>query len=129
MSTKGIMLVDDEESILDCLKEQLKRRFGHQYFYEVATNADEALEILEELNGENLEILIVVSDCIMPGMKGDELIIKVHERYPSIVTVMLTGQADAMSIDRARLEGNLHRCIAKPWTEEVLVEAIESGLS
>jgi response regulator RpfG family c-di-GMP phosphodiesterase len=62
-------------------------------------------------------------------MKGDELIIKVHERYPSIVTVMLTGQADEMSIERARLEGNLHRCIAKPWTEEILVEAIESGLS
>jgi CheY-like chemotaxis protein len=128
MAKKGILCVDDEASILESLKEQLKRQFGPDYFYEVATSADEALEILEELQEEALEILIIVSDCLMPGTTGDELLIQVHQKYPHIVKVMLTGQADTAAIRRAEREANLHRCLFKPWSEAELVETITSGL-
>ncbi|MEL6383915.1 MAG: response regulator [Cyanobacteria bacterium J06626_18] len=128
MATKGILCVDDEVAILDSLKEQLKRHFGSRFFYEVATSADEALEVLDELEEESLDILIIVSDCLMPGMKGDELLVEVHQRYPQIVTVMLTGQADESAIQRAIAEANLHRCLHKPWAEDELVETITSGL-
>jgi CheY-like chemotaxis protein len=129
MSDKVILCVDDEPSILESLKEQLKRRFGNTYQYETASSADEALEILEELNQDSIEVLIIVSDCLMPGMKGDELLARVHEIYPNIVTVMLTGQADASAIARAEREANLHRCLYKPWSEDDLVATIVSGLS
>jgi len=128
LPNKGILCVDDEISILDSLKEQLKRRFGAQFFYEVATSADEALEVLEELAEDAVEVLIIVSDCLMPGMKGDELLTMVHRKYPDIVTVMLTGQADAAAIERAQHEANLHRCLYKPWSESDLIETITSGL-
>jgi CheY-like chemotaxis protein len=129
MCDKVILCVDDEPSILESLKEQLKRRFGNTYQYEMASNADEALEILEELNQDAIEVLIIVSDCLMPGMKGDELLARVHEKYPNIVTVMLTGQADSSAIARAETEANLHRCLYKPWSEDDLVATIVSGLS
>jgi CheY-like chemotaxis protein len=129
MTDKVILCVDDEPAILESLKEQLKRRFGQEYQYEMASSADEALEILEELNQDSVEVLIIVSDCLMPGMKGDELLAKVHEKYPNIVTVMLTGQADASAIARAENEANLHRCLYKPWSEEDLVNTIISGLA
>ncbi|MEO1591707.1 MAG: response regulator [Cyanobacteria bacterium J06632_22] len=128
MPSKGILCVDDEVSILDSLKEQLKRQFGTQFFYEVATSADEALEVLEELEEDPVEILIIVSDCLMPGMNGDELLAMVHQKYPKIVKVMLTGQADAAAIEHARQAANLHRCLYKPWTEAELIETITSGL-
>ncbi|MEO0540316.1 MAG: response regulator [Cyanobacteria bacterium P01_A01_bin.105] len=123
-----MLCVDDEVAILDSLKEQLKRRFGNRFFYEVATSADEALEVLEELEEETVEVLIIVSDCLMPGMNGDELLATVHEKYPNIVKVMLTGQADVAAIDRATTNANLHRCLYKPWTEAELIETIVSGL-
>lgn len=128
MSNQGILCVDDDVSILDSLKEQLKRRFGDRFFYEVAASADEALEVLEELEEDDLDVLIIVSDCLMPGMKGDELLIAVRHKYPQIVTVMLTGQADAEAIARAQSEADLHRCLYKPWTEDELVETITTGL-
>ena len=128
MPNKGILCVDDEVAILDSLKEQLKRQFGTQFFYEVATSADEALEVLEEIEDDDVEVLIIVSDCLMPGMKGDELLAMVHQKYPKIVKVMLTGQADAAAIERAYSEANLHRCLYKPWTEAELIETISSGL-
>src|ERR687885_26192 len=114
--------------ILESLKEQLKRRFGNQYLYEVAESAEEAWEIIEELHAEEIKVLILVSDWLMPEMKGDEFLIKVHHRFPEIITVMLTGQADEAAVERAKKEANLYYCLRKPWTEDELAEIISSSL-
>ncbi|MGQ4647970.1 response regulator [Lyngbya aestuarii] len=128
MTKAAILCVDDETVVLESLKEQLKRSMGDKYIYEVAESAEDAWEILEELKKEGVEILIIVSDWLMPGMKGDEFLIKVHQEFPQIVKVMLTGQATQASIERAKQEANLHSCIYKPWTEDELTETIISGL-
>ena len=65
----------------------------------------------------------------MPGMKGDEFLIKVHKLYPGIVKVMLTGQADNQAIKRACDEANLFKHIPKPWDENELIQTIKSGLN
>ena len=129
MAKQVILCVDDEKIILDSLKAQLKENFGNSYSYEVAENANDALEVIEELTIEGFDILIIVSDWLMPGIKGDEFLIKVHEKYPRIVKVMLTGQANTEAIERARQYANLHRYIAKPWSEQELVDAIKSGIA
>jgi response regulator RpfG family c-di-GMP phosphodiesterase len=61
-------------------------------------------------------------------MKGDELLIQVHQKYPDIIKVMLTGQADREAIERTRQQANLHRCLHKPWSEEELIDVLLSGL-
>lgn len=127
MASTAILCVDDEAVILDSLKEQLKRRFGSEYMYEAAESAEEALDILEELYADSVKVLIIVSDWLMPEMKGDEFLIKVHQRFPEIVTVMLTGQADDEAIDRAKKDANLSYCLRKPWTEEELAQIINSS--
>ncbi|MFB8789229.1 MAG: response regulator [Potamolinea sp.] len=127
MASTAILCVDDEAVILDSLKEQLKRRFGSEYMYEAAESAEEALEILEELYADSVKVLIIVSDWLMPEMKGDEFLIKVHQKFPEIVTVMLTGQADDDAIERAKKDANLSYCLRKPWTEEELAQIINSS--
>lgn len=128
MSKSAILCVDDEAIILSSLKEQLRRRFGERYLYETAGNAQEAWEVIDELCGEQIDILIIVSDWLMPGIKGDEFLAQVHRRHPNIVTVMLTGQADEASIERARRDANLHACLHKPWREAELAQVVESAL-
>lgn len=64
----------------------------------------------------------------MPGVKGDEFLIRVHQQFPKLITVMLTGQADEEAIDRAKQKANLHACLYKPWTEEELYTIITSAL-
>ncbi|MBR8832041.1 MAG: Hydrogenase transcriptional regulatory protein hupR1 [Chroococcopsis gigantea SAG 12.99] len=124
-----ILCVDDEKVILESLKIQIKQAFHDQYLYEAAESADEALEILEDLQGNDVPILVIVSDWLMPGMKGDEFLIKVHEQYPHIVKIMLTGQADESAIEKAINEANLFSCLSKPWDSSTLVNTIKSGLS
>ena len=124
-----ILCVDDEVLILDSLKIQLKKEFQNQFIYEAAQSAKKALEIIEELQEESIDILVIVSDWLMPGMKGDDFLIQVHQKFPNIVKIMLTGQADLRAVDRAKKYANLYTCLSKPWNNKELVEKIKSGLA
>mgnify|MGYP000479082743 CR=1 FL=1 len=85
---------------------------------------------MEEIQKEDeSDILVIVSDWLMPGIKGDDFLIMVHQKYPKIVKVMLTGQADEVAIARVKEQANLHRCLYKPWERKELVETIKSGLT
>ncbi|MDJ0845639.1 response regulator [Crocosphaera sp.] len=129
MAKPVILCVDDEKVILDSLKIQLKKEFQDTYLYEAAESADEALEIIEELQEDDITILVIVSDWLMPGMKGDEFLIEVHKRFPKIIKIMLTGQADENAVEQAKKYANLHSCLYKPWNSEELIDNIKSGLS
>jgi CheY-like chemotaxis protein len=128
MTETAILCVDDEQIILTSLREQLNRNFGDLYSYECAENVDEAWEVIEELNQQEVQILVIVSDWLMPGIKGDEFLIQVHKRFPKIVMVMLSGQADATAIERSQAQAALHAFISKPWDESTLIASIQSGL-
>jgi CheY-like chemotaxis protein len=129
MSKFAIVCVDDEKMVLNSLKVQLKGKFGNSYIYETAENAAEAEEVIDELMESKVNVVIIVSDWLMPGLKGDEFLINLHKKYPGIVKIMLTGQADKSAIERSRKEANLFHCIYKPWTEKELYDTINSGLS
>ena len=128
MPNKAILCVDDERMVLLSLRDQLHRHFGNRYICEFAESGDEALEVIEELNQDGVKILLIVSDWLMPNMKGDEFLIKVHQQFPKILTVLLTGQASEEAIERTQKYANLHRYIPKPWDEKTLIEALSSGL-
>jgi CheY-like chemotaxis protein len=130
MSVKpAILCVDDEVAILSSLRRQLKQAFEDAYIYESAESAEEALDVIEELPKENIGTIVIVSDWLMPGMKGDDFLIEVHNKYPNVIKVLLTGQANEEIIDRAIKKADLHRYIHKPWEDRDLIECIESGLA
>ncbi|MFB8788490.1 MAG: response regulator [Potamolinea sp.] len=128
MSNLAIICVDDETVILESFTEQLKRRLGNDYEIEAAESGEEALEIVEELQAEGIEIALVISDQIMPGKKGDELLSEIHARYPKTLKIMLTGQADAQAVGNAINSANLYRYIAKPWDENDLILTVKEAL-
>lgn len=129
MSKPIILCVDDEKVILKSLKAQLKSAFGNAYIYEIAESPADALELIDEFNHDEISIILIVSDWLMPGMKGDEFLVRVHQKFHKIVKIMLTGQSDEEAVKRAFEEANLHRCLQKPWSESELIETIKTALS
>jgi len=126
---KGVLLcVDDEVIVLTALKDQLRRAFGSDFVIEVAESAEEALELLDELSEQGHTILVIVSDWLMPGMKGDEFLVQAHRRFPTVVKIMLSGHAEQSAVDRVRREAGLHEFLAKPWNAAELVDSINLGL-
>ena len=103
MSKPVILCVDDEKIVLDSLKSQLKKSFGSDFEIEIAESGEEALEIIEEFIEDEIDLPVIISDQIMPGMKGDELLIEVNTLLPDTLKILLTGQAsaDAVGPDRA----------------------------
>ncbi|MEG4799248.1 response regulator [Microcoleus sp. ARI1-B5] len=131
MTEVAIVCVDDEIVILEALQEQISRHFGEQFLYEAAESGEEALEIIEELTDGGVKIVVIVSDWLMPGMRGDEFLVQVHQQFgdiTDITKIMLTGQADREAIERAKREANLYCCIHKPWRQEELLETITTAL-
>ena len=115
MSQQAIICVDDERVVLISLRDQLANHLGNDYEIELAETGEEALEIFEELQQEGISIPVIIADQIMPGMKGDELLIQIHAHYPQTLKIMLTGQASADAVGNALNHANLYRYISKPW--------------
>jgi CheY-like chemotaxis protein len=123
------MCIDDESIVLTSLNLQLKQEFRDSYSLEMAQGPNEALEILEELKEDNIELLVVVCDWLMPGKTGDEFLIELHQNYPKTIKILLTGQADRSAIERAKQYANLYACVSKPWTRQELIATIKSALA
>lgn len=128
MKKQLILCLDDEKIILDSLKMQLKSTLSDKYIYEFSQDGEDGLEIIEEYCEDGIDVVVIVSDWLMPGMRGDEFLTRVHQKYPKVVKVMLTGQADEAAIERAYKEANLYRLLRKPWEKEDLINTIEEGL-
>ncbi|MEM9537252.1 MAG: EAL domain-containing protein [Cyanobacteria bacterium J06642_12] len=128
MSTPAIICVDDDLGILSSLEEQLSRHFGDECDIELASDATEALDLCAELLAEGIHIPVVISDQQMPGMQGDELLVRIHDLTPKALTILLTGQSSVEAIRNAVNAASLYRFIAKPWNEADLVLTVKEAL-
>jgi two-component system, sensor histidine kinase and response regulator len=123
-----IVCVDDDRTILNSLEMELMDLLGDKYLIETAESSMDALEIIEELLAENIELPLVISDQIMPSIKGHELLTQVHAMSPKTLTILLTGQADAEAVGKAVNTANLYRYISKPWESTDLSMTVSKAL-
>lgn len=128
MSKLVILCVDDEKSILDSLQIELEAALGDNYLIETAQSGQEALEVISELVAEDYELALVIVDYIMPGFRGDDLLIRIHEQSPKTVKIMLTGQAELNAIANAINKANLYRYLTKPWQSDDLILTVKEGI-
>lgn len=115
-----ILLVDDEASVLDGIRRSLR---NEPYEILTATRGAQVLELLQTVRAS-----VIVSDEMMPGMSGTELLAKVRAQYPDIVRIMLTGQATMEAAVRCINEGEIYRFLMKPINHLELAIAIRQGV-
>lgn len=128
MENAVILCVDDERVVLNGLQSQLSRDFGTDYILEFAESGEEALELIEEFLAEGSVIPVVISDQLMPGIKGHELLAKIHKASPETYKILLTGQSDLIAITEAVNQANLYRYIAKPWEGTDLILTVREAI-
>jgi DNA-binding NtrC family response regulator len=115
-----ILVIDDDEQVLKCLSRALKNT---GYTVHTFDNAVDGLAFLEDT-----AVDVVISDHMMPGMKGTELLSKLRERYPDICRILLTGKADYNDALQAVNEGEVFRIITKPFETEGIKAIIRMAL-
>ena len=128
MPKQAILCVDDEAIIVIAMKQELKSHFGNTYYLETALSAEDAFNKIDEMVDNGIELVVIISDWLMPGMKGDEFLALVHQQYPKVVSILVTGQADAEAIERAMADAQIKACLKKPWRSRDLIAVIEQAL-
>jgi DNA-binding NtrC family response regulator len=89
-----------------------------------AADATQALELLAE-NAVN----VVVSDVMMPGMKGTDFLSRVHRLYPETLRIMLSGHGDMDTVVTAVNSGAIYRYLEKPVNGGVLRRTLREALT
>jgi len=116
MINKNILFVDDNENVISGIQRQLRPYRGQWQFFFV-NSGEKALQLMAEQ-----AIDLIITDMIMPKMRGDDLLKKVSELYPSVVRIILSGDTD-----EAAFKSGLdiaHQYLSKPCRAETLREAI-----
>jgi diguanylate cyclase (GGDEF)-like protein len=123
-----ILCVDDDSTVLRALRTVLENAIGSEMDLEFAEGGEEALEIADELAARGEPLVLVISDFMMPGLRGDELLVRLHERSPATMKILLTGQSDLSGVKRAINEADLYRFLEKPFNNEDIVLTVRSAI-
>ena len=123
-----ILCVDDEEGVLNALRQQLTHRFGQECEIATATCGRDALDYMDELESDGQEIAVIIADQIMPEMSGVKLLEEVNRRSPATMKILLTGQAGLDAVIAAINRAKLNHYIGKPWDEANLRLLVENLL-
>lgn len=121
---EAIICVDDEVIILMALRLELTRHFKGRFRTEIALNAQEALDLIEELDSEDVHVTLVMTDWLMPGIQGDQLLSIVKNKHPDTRCILISGQVDEKAIEEAKLNPLLDGFIRKPWRSVQLIESV-----
>ncbi len=118
--TETVLFVDDEEYVLNAVARMF---IGSEWRILRAASAEEALLII----GKE-EIAVLVSDNLMPGIKGVELLSRVKSISPDTVKILMTGHADIPTAIEAINRGEVFRFVEKPWDNTVLLNTVTEGI-
>jgi YesN/AraC family two-component response regulator len=121
----AVVCVDDDPYILQMLGFQLGKIINQKLtLLEYFTDPDKAIEGIDELMAEQIDVIFVMVDYQMPKMTGSQLIRSLKLKYPTLNCIMLSGQANQVSVEELRSDNLLASFISKPWDEEALFAAI-----
>jgi two-component system cell cycle sensor histidine kinase/response regulator CckA len=111
-----VLVVDDDEGI----RRFAARALGHAG-YQVVTASDgsEAIRLVEAEPRFDLFVI----DVMMPGMRGDELARRLHDRDPDTKVLYFTGYAEQFSALRPTLRAN-ESVLVKPVSLQELLDAV-----
>ncbi len=116
---KSILIVEDE----DTLRESLKRIFSKEgYAVEGAESAEKGLALFEANHYD-----AIISDIILPGMDGIEMLSKVREQNPDQIVIIVTAYASLDTSVKA-LRAGAYDYIMKPIIHEEIKLIVRNAL-
>lgn len=118
---RTVLFVDDEQSIRNAIERMYLERDDVRCLF--AASGQEGLDILAKE-----EVWVVVSDYLMPGMRGIEFLAKVRGMRPDTVRIMMTAYADLTIAIDAINKSEAYRFVTKPWNNKELMDTVDEAL-
>ncbi|MFZ6876499.1 EAL domain-containing protein [Undibacterium sp. Di27W] len=116
---RTLLIVDDDDNVLSALKRVLRKE---NCVILTAKSGKAGLELMALY-----QIDVIITDQKMPEMTGIEFLCIVKQRYPDVVRIVLSGEADIETIIEAINRGNIYQFMVKPWNPTSLQCCIEDA--
>lgn len=104
-----LLLVEDEVAIGE-LGRKMLQSLGYQVL--IAERPSEAIRLVDERNGK---IDLLITDVVMPEMNGRELADHLHERYPNIKVLFMSGYTSSVIVHQGVLDQDVN-FLPKPFS-------------
>jgi len=118
--SETILVVEDEKQIREPLSSQLRER-GYQVF--AAADANEALDLCRKLG---VRPDLVLTDVVMPGIRGPELVAMVKENNPNVAVIYMSGYIEDTVLSAVMASGD--HFMPKPVEVERVLRAVRECL-
>ena len=130
MSQLYIICVDDQREVLTTVSRDLQE-INKYVTIEECESADETLELIDEIDSTGGHLAVIISDHVMPGKSGVELLKEIHEdsRFTTTKKILLTGLATHQDTITAINQAGIDRYLEKPWNAEELLQNVKSLLT
>lgn len=115
-----VLLVEDDRSVRVVLRRALERGGV------AVTEAADALAALPFIEAPDVPIDVLVTDVMMPGMDGPELVARARAVRPGLPVVLMSGYAEPPQ--RAAVAGQATLFLAKPFGAAALLTAVTSAI-
>lgn len=117
--SERLVLVEDEET----LRESLKRVFLREGYEIIAAgSAEDALQVIEKNSPD-----LVITDILLPGMTGIELMKRCREIYPEQPVIVMTAYASLETAVEA-LRAGAYDYVVKPVMHEEIKRIVKNAL-
>lgn len=125
-----IICIEDQREVLRIIADNLAF-FEDKISIEECETAEEALEVMEEIDAAGDYVAVIVSDHVMPEQSGVDFLIEIHEdgRFKHTKKILLTGQATHLDTIEAINKAHIDRYIEKPWDKENLIQEVRQLLT
>lgn len=118
---RTILFVEDEEKS----RKYFRKIFRRDYEIILAVDGQDGLELFRENKDK---IGLVMTDQMMPRMKGLELLAEVEQSAPDVVRILSTAYTDSEDFETANAKGLIHHLVTKPWDLEKVTSTLEEAV-
>jgi two-component system cell cycle sensor histidine kinase/response regulator CckA len=120
--TETVLLVEDDPSVR-LLASLVLRQQGYAVLE--ASNGEEALRVVRQHGGENIQLLL--TDIVMPKMGGRELVDRLLAQFPETRVIYTSGYPEgALTQHSGPTDGIL--VLQKPYAPEIIAEKVREVL-
>jgi PAS domain S-box-containing protein len=115
-----ILLAED-----DVIMRRLTRKMLEEHGYKVI-EADDGNSALAAIASSNVHVDLTLTDVVMKGMTGPELVLRLIDAYPSMKVIYMSGYTGELVAGQG-LDSSI-KLLEKPFTRAVLLKTIDAVL-
>ena len=117
-----ILIIDDDPGTRFLIRSLLETHFGHEVI--LAADGETGLVRYRRIQPD-----LLITDLIMPGLRGGILIEHLHNIYPNSRIIAISGSSEASQLLEKAVDAGAFAALKKPFDQQELFSVVKRALA